>query len=102
MASLEDIKRLIDSSNEKVISHINQEVANLHDALTKKIDNLSSKLQGDIIEVKAETEVLRNGINMLEGFLRLDRRNLLIARNIPVQPNENVYNLFEKIANIIG
>lgn len=104
MASLEDIKHLIDSSNEKIISNINQEITNCYNALSKKIADIHCKFEADITEIKQDTAALHSKINMLEDkFTRLERRNLLVIRNIPMHPEtENVHNLFELIAKIIG
>lgn len=103
MATVDQIRELIDSSNEKHYLKIRKEIQVSHNDLSSKIDNMCADLNNKIDAVKNDNVALKNRMDDIEDDVaRYKRKCQLLVRNVPVIPNEDLFVVFKNISHAIG
>ena len=103
MASLEDIKKLMDQSTNKLLCSIKLEMSDIKNELANKIDEISTKMNSDISELKHVISTLTKRVEFLEDKAnRNDRECQLKIHNVPITINEKPITYYFKIADAIG
>lgn len=103
MANIKEIRDYIDKSNTKLLSEIRKEVTGVHEDLSNKITQMSADFDKKVSCVIEESTKQGDRINALEDrFIRFDRRNEILIRNIPILKDENLYDIFMNIAQVVN
>lgn len=97
--SFDDIASFIANENAKLTANFKQAL----DDFTLQIKNMNDHFNTKLDSLKLENNDLNNRILSLEDHVaRMDRRNQLIIRGIPVLKDENLYAVLSSISSTIN
>lgn len=99
MATIDEITKLIELSNAKLIASINK----VNDNLKADILKLSTNINEKFANINKEVELVQQRCDVLEDLSsRQDRRKELIVRNVPVLKDESVATIINTVCSVIG
>lgn len=116
MASIDEINKCIIANNATLTADIKNEITNVRNELLSKISEISTSFNKDIVDVRETTSLLQIEVTKLQKhcvqqddrisrlddmYQRLEKKQSLIIRNLPVFPNENLQSTFASICATI-
>lgn len=99
MATINEISKLIESSNSKLIASINK----VNSDLKADIQKLSLNVSEKFTSLYKDVELLQQRCDAVEDMVkRQDRRKEVIVRNIPVLKDESIATIVKSICSVIN
>lgn len=101
--TLEHIRAVVEASAKGTTDNIKADIKTRIDELTSKINTINDNLNSHIVALEIKSTAHEKKLNSIDDrFLRLERQNDIVIRNVPLLENENVSDVFNQICGKIG
>lgn len=101
--TIDQVRSVVEASAINTFQNIKAEIKTHIDELAVNINTIHDNLNGHITTLQEKSAAHDKRLNNIDDrFLRMERLNDILIRNIPATENENASLIFTQICNVIG